>query len=415
MVQKIIKDQDLLDNQISQALLKIKIKEYNKAKIILEKLQKLNQPDFRIYINLANIYIIQNNINKSLEILNTYLQNFKFEKNIANHLGKLCLNYNLNEQLEQLFDTSKLYLKEEDENKYYLYFLQGKYFEKKGNLEDAISSYILSINSKKEFKNSYIELLNILEKTNNLKLFNHYVNLSLKQFHNDKNNLIFFFYKSLLLNRQNKYEESYALILENKLINNLNENKFNIRLFDLMSKNLDKLGQYKMSFDYIQNRNSLIKNLNENRKYNKNVILNTIQNYKKFFTNKYFNQVNQKLKYDDDSNLVFLVGFPRSGTTLLDTILRTHSRISVLEEQPYLLNIRHSYFKSKNNNLKSLLQITQKEKDQIRTSYLKNFKSEIDSGKIIIDKLPSFNNRNRIHKIYFSKKIKNYFSFKTSI
>ena len=90
MVQKIIKDQDLLDNQISQALLKIKIKEYNKAKIILEKLQKLNQPDFRIYINLANIYIIQNNINKSLEILNTYLQNFKFEKNIANHLGKLC-------------------------------------------------------------------------------------------------------------------------------------------------------------------------------------------------------------------------------------------------------------------------------------------------------------------------------------
>ena len=31
---------------------------------------------------------------------------------------------------------------------------------------------------------------------------------------------------------------------------------------------------------------------------------------------------------------VFLVGFPRSGTTLLDTILRSHSSIDVVEEQP---------------------------------------------------------------------------------
>ena len=32
--------------------------------------------------------------------------------------------------------------------------------------------------------------------------------------------------------------------------------------------------------------------------------------------------------------LVFLIGFPRSGTTLLDTVLLSHSRISVVEEKP---------------------------------------------------------------------------------
>lgn len=36
----------------------------------------------------------------------------------------------------------------------------------------------------------------------------------------------------------------------------------------------------------------------------------------------------------DKTQPTFLIGFPRSGTTLLDTILRTHSRIDVVEEQP---------------------------------------------------------------------------------
>jgi|GEM_PF-862464 len=37
------------------------------------------------------------------------------------------------------------------------------------------------------------------------------------------------------------------------------------------------------------------------------------------------------------ADLVFLVGFPRSGTTLLDSILRAHSRVEVLEEAPVLI------------------------------------------------------------------------------
>jgi hypothetical protein len=39
---------------------------------------------------------------------------------------------------------------------------------------------------------------------------------------------------------------------------------------------------------------------------------------------------------------VFLVGFPRSGTTLLDTILMGHPRVRVLEEKPVLLGIEQT-------------------------------------------------------------------------
>jgi len=37
------------------------------------------------------------------------------------------------------------------------------------------------------------------------------------------------------------------------------------------------------------------------------------------------------------NNIAFLVGFPRSGTTLLDSILRTHSRVRIIEEEPVLI------------------------------------------------------------------------------
>ena len=43
-------------------------------------------------------------------------------------------------------------------------------------------------------------------------------------------------------------------------------------------------------------------------------------------------------------DLYFLIGFPRSGTTLLDTILRTHPSIKVLEEKLRKSYDTHSLF-----------------------------------------------------------------------
>jgi tetratricopeptide (TPR) repeat protein len=40
---------------------------------------------------------------------------------------------------------------------------------------------------------------------------------------------------------------------------------------------------------------------------------------------------------------VFLVGFPRSGTTLLDTILMGHPGVVVMEEQPVLLRVEKEF------------------------------------------------------------------------
>lgn len=46
--------------------------------------------------------------------------------------------------------------------------------------------------------------------------------------------------------------------------------------------------------------------------------------------------------HDDEPAPVFLIGFPRSGTTLLDTVLMGHSQITVVEEQNMVPQMEHA-------------------------------------------------------------------------
>ena len=57
---------------------------------------------------------------------------------------------------------------------------------------------------------------------------------------------------------------------------------------------------------------------------------------------------NEKAKSKENSDFkpTFLVGFPRSGTTLLDTILRSNSKVNVVEERP-IIHTAKSFLKLK--------------------------------------------------------------------
>ena len=87
---------------------------------------------------------------------------------------------------------------------------------------------------------------------------------------------------------------------------------------------------------------------------------------------------------------VFLVGFPRSGTTLLDTILRSHSRIVVVEERPA---INAANILLKNNKYDDLAgnivppQLLMEAKKAYETEFSKHI-DKVISGFTYIDKLP---------------------------
>jgi tetratricopeptide (TPR) repeat protein len=91
----------------------------------------------------------------------------------------------------------------------------------------------------------------------------------------------------------------------------------------------------------------------------------------------------------DVSGHVFLLGFPRSGTTLLEVVLDGHPRVASLDEHE-LLTEAVQRFMSNPQDLSALTKAGEEELRQLRTAYWDRARAgdvEI-SGKVFVDKYP---------------------------
>ena len=155
----------------------------------------------------------------------------------------------------------------------------------------------------------------------------------------------------------------------------------------LLAKNYDKIGKTDLAYEFFLKTNNISlemkdKNINKDRAL-KN-ITNRIQHYKN--NNNYnFPKLNNKFVP------VFLIGFPRSGTTLLDTVLRSHPELDVIEEKPTTTDMLNSLQKIINGNLNNLDKLKDDEIINLQKKYFENLENYIDknkNSKIIIDKMP---------------------------
>lgn len=92
----------------------------------------------------------------------------------------------------------------------------------------------------------------------------------------------------------------------------------------------------------------------------------------------------------DESAPVFLIGFPRSGTTLLDQILDAHPAIRVMEERPAMNRMLAALFESADNLAERLPCISPEEVDALKRIYYAEASKhvELQAGQILVDKLP---------------------------
>ena len=90
-------------------------------------------------------------------------------------------------------------------------------------------------------------------------------------------------------------------------------------------------------------------------------------------------------------NPVFLIGFPRSGTTLLDSILNSHPSLEVIEEKPMVSKLIDSLSKLPGGGLQDLEKIDENQAKKFKKIYFDCLDMQINNkknSKIYIDKFP---------------------------
>ncbi len=98
-----------------------------------------------------------------------------------------------------------------------------------------------------------------------------------------------------------------------------------------------------------------------------------------------------EIKVDDDQDSpAFLVGFPRSGTTLLEQILDSHPRIQAMDERPTVAVMAEAYDLMVSRRPDAANALTPDEIRELRQAYFSEASKHValKPGQLLVDKLP---------------------------
>ncbi len=171
-------------------------------------------------------------------------------------------------------------------------------------------------------------------------------------------------------------------------------------LFFALGKAYEDLKDYDQSFNnYTKGNNLLKKTINFNIENEKK----DFENIKKLFSNDYSN-----INLDNSRQIIFIVGMPRSGTSLVEQILSSHHNVYGGGELVFLKKILSDkiFFNLKNKD--TTFEINENLFQKISDEYLKKISQINDTEKVFTDKAPlNFRYIGFIKKMFPNSKIIN--------
>ena len=251
-----------------------------------------------------------------------------------------------------------------------------------GKLKEAESYTRKAIQFNPNYAEAYFNLFLHYEEINNLEKLKESLE-EFKKIDSIENERILFHARLSFRNKKHQIAKELIDNISPEWIEKSNKNQ-KIIYWNFKGFINDKLGNYDIAYSCFQQSQN---NTSFNR-FSKDSYLNYINTYKESINHKkkILTKINDEIK---DSNLAFLIGFPRSGTTLLDTILRSHKDIEVIEEKPLIETIEKLVKEKFNTKLDNLYNISEENIFILRKQYcelLWEYKTK--NSHLTIDKLP---------------------------
>ena len=264
------------------------------------------------------------------------------------------------------------------------YYNKGIALKDKGEQKAAIDSYKRAIKIKPDYADAYSNTCELYERSNKLAELSEVISIAKAALKKLPSDLLY--YEALYNFRSQNYDHCETLI------GLINIDQLAATRTSLFWQLRAKLEQHQknynaafISFTEMNNTyiNSPIYNAKQAQTYFDELLMRV-----KDLNNALETPYCQNLEESSADVPIFLIGFPRSGTTLLDTILRTHSKISVVEEKNMLSQAK----KYLGNNLSTfdIENLTSQELLNAREVYFEELSKHVstNSSGCVIDKFP---------------------------
>jgi tetratricopeptide (TPR) repeat protein len=176
-----------------------------------------------------------------------------------------------------------------------------------------------------------------------------------------------------------KYLKSLTEALNNK---NINESQ-KADLYYAIAIAYEKMSKNEDFFKYLKKANKLYKNKNEFKKEKNLKFINSIIYFFKDF------DFNDEFNFFNEKKIIFICGLPRSGTTLIEQILSSHTKVSGQGELEYLSwDIDKNFLNDGKFDKNKFDQVLLRKNNILSNSYFKRLKFHEIKENIITDKMP---------------------------
>lgn len=252
----------------------------------------------------------------------------------------------------------------------------GSVYQEKGSLDAAINSYKRAITLKNNFAQAHTNLGIIQEKTGK---FDDALLSYSNAINHDPKNVSAHFNLSYL--KTFNTEDQQVLQMHSILSTDSVDQTDRARLCFALARVYENLGDSEKLFEYLNQGNSL-------RKQVLNFSFNSSNNNNSYLKNIFKNLNDHNFESSKSSQIcpIFIVGMPRSGTTLLEQIISSHREVYGAGELKNLNEILIPIFQNQLNSSDSI--ITNEIVSSIRSQYIESLINLNIKEATITDKWP---------------------------